>query len=190
MLLATFVTVNDAINSWRINFIGGDWSRYAGSKQLWPSMQYYTSICLEGSRKAKKISLEMVGVPFQIQNGHFHNTRKMCHCFASVHLFYFFIMYLMSEDGQNGCNVYYVLKGLIKLLWLMSIYFFLWYVFAFMCTNYTNIIQWTIVWALITLAAMKHWPHILKLVVCFFSPSNPLEIKGEREKKNEMPKAS
>jgi len=32
--------------------------------------------------------------------------------------------------------------------------------------------------------AMKHWPHILKFVVYLFSPSNSLEIKGQR--KNEM----
>jgi len=45
-----------------------------------------------------------------------------------------------------------------------------------MSTNYTNTVQWTLVWALVMPVAMKHWPH--KLVVWLFPPSNSLEIKG------------
>jgi hypothetical protein len=29
--------------------------------------------------------------------------------------------------------------------------------------------------------AKKHWPHVLKLVVCLFSPSNSLDIKGKKK---------
>ena len=36
----------------------------------------------------------MVSVPAQIENGHFQNTRKMCHCFASVHI-------LACVEGTN-----------------------------------------------------------------------------------------
>jgi hypothetical protein len=116
---------------------------------MWPSMQYFTSICLEGLRKATKRSVEMVSVPVQIQTGHFQNTRKMCHCFARVNFLSLF-----------------------------------WYVFAFLCTNYTNTVQWPFVWALQLPVAMNHWPwtHKLKLAVCLFSPSNSLGIKRQKKK--------
>jgi hypothetical protein len=147
-------------------------------------MQYDTSICLEGPRKAKRLSVRMVDVPAQIENGHFQNTRKMCHYFASVHILCFFLIkYLMCEDGQYGCNMWDVLKGLIKFVMVdgnMYVSLFLSVVcICPVCTNYTNTVQWTLVWAPIMPVAMKHWPH--KLVVCLFSPSSSLEIKGGGE---------
>ena len=39
---------------------------------------------------------------------------------------------------------------------------------------------------LILPVAMKHWPHTLKLVVYLFSPSNSLEIKGQKKKWNDV----
>ena len=35
-----------------------------------------------------KNDVRMDSVPAQIENGHFQNTRKMCHCFASIHIFF------------------------------------------------------------------------------------------------------
>jgi len=96
----------------------------------------------------------------------------------------------MPKDGQYGCIMQHVLKGLIKFVVLdgnMYDNFFLSVIcICPMCTNDTNTVQWTLVWALIMPVAMKHWPHILKLVVFLFSPSNSLEIKGQKKKLNDI----